>query len=259
MQLTQSRLGKVEPHYKTVIAQSQVNTTKNKYIRDAQPKIIPLQDEPGYLPKKRVVEINNSQQSVEDPAVAPPADSKKSTPGFKKNIASLTQANSSTYEPSPVEEKYNNHAFSGSIGSSKPVNKSVDFTVQKFSEQGNTLGIDEIKTRHKDFLKESESYEQQFSEIVRQLNERRENKNLDFYGDHLQEQYQMLNTNQPYRKSVDKLTKNKEKNLKDQKRSSIMGPAEIQAKRNSQVQINVKMATKNPLKFMDTILEHHGQ
>lgn len=82
MQLTQSRLGKVEPHYKTVIAQSQVNTTKNKYIRDAQPKIIPLQDEPGYLPKKRVVEINNSQQSVEDPAVAPPADSKKSTPGF---------------------------------------------------------------------------------------------------------------------------------------------------------------------------------
>jgi len=91
--------------------------------------MIELLDEPSYLPKKRVVELNNSQQSMEDPAVAPPADSRKSTPGFKKNIASVTQANSSTYEPSPVEEKYKNHAFSGSIGSSKPVNKSVDFTV----------------------------------------------------------------------------------------------------------------------------------
>lgn len=91
--------------------------------------MIVLLDEPSYLPKKRVVELNNSQQSMEDPAVAPPADSRKSTPGFKKNIASVTQANSSTYEPSPVEEKYKNYAFSGSIGSSKPVNKSVDFTV----------------------------------------------------------------------------------------------------------------------------------
>ena len=129
MQLTQSRLGKVEPHYKTIIAKSQVNSAKNKYIRDAGSKMIVLLDEPSYLPKKRVVELNNSQQSMEDPAVAPPADSRKSTPGFKKNIASVTQANSSTYEPSPVEEKYKNHAFSGSIGSSKPVNKSVDFTV----------------------------------------------------------------------------------------------------------------------------------
>ena len=121
------------------------------------------------------------------------------------------------------------------------------------------LTIDEIKTRHNDFLKESESYDQQFSEIVRQLKEKRDTKNLNFYGDHVQEQYQLLNTKQPYRKSVDKLTKNKEKHLKDQKRTSIMGPAEIKAQKKSQVQISVKMANKDPLKFMDTILEHHGQ
>lgn len=47
------------------------------------------------------------------------------------------------------------------------------------------MGLAEIKTRHIDFLKESENYDQQFSEIVKQLNERRETKNLDFYGEHV--------------------------------------------------------------------------
>ena len=73
---------------------------------------------------------------MDDPAVAPPADAKKGTPSFKPNRgASPTQANSTNYEASPIEENYKNHAFSGSIGSQKPMNKSVDFTVQKFSEQ----------------------------------------------------------------------------------------------------------------------------
>ena len=73
------------------------------------------------------------------------------------------------------------------------MSKSIDYSVRKFDDKPK-LDPADIRKKHKEFLRESESYEQQFSEIVRQLNERRENKNVDFYEQHLQSEYKMLGT-----------------------------------------------------------------
>ena len=54
MQLTQSRLGKVEPDFQRIIAQSVTKSVRNNYIRNPSLKKI-------------------TREMVDDPAVAPPA------------------------------------------------------------------------------------------------------------------------------------------------------------------------------------------
>jgi hypothetical protein len=61
---------------------------------------------------------------------------------------------------------------------------------------------------------------------VKQLNERRDKKNLDFYQEHVYDEYKMLNKEQ--NTSVAKLAANKTKALFQQRTKSLLSVAEME-------------------------------
>lgn len=97
-----------------------------------------------------------------------------------------------------------------------------------------------------------------------QLNEGRDKSNIDFYNDHVSDEYSMLSSEQD--NSVAKLVANKTKALGVQRARTMQRAKSFHSvveldnglsKQDKQVPINVNLAHKDPLKFIDTILEHH--
>jgi hypothetical protein len=91
---------------------------------------------------------------------------------------------------------------------------------------------------------------------VKQLNERRDKKNVDFYNEHVYDEYKMLDKEQ--NTSVAKLAANKTKALHMQRTKSLLSIAEVERDMSKKVAINVNLAQRDPLKFIDSILQHHG-
>jgi hypothetical protein len=92
--------------------------------------------------------------------------------------------------------------------------------------------------------------------MVKQLNDRRNLKNLDFYNEHVKNEYQMLSKEQ--NTSVATLTASRKKAMIHQRSNTGLSNAEKEKAISKQVAINVNLAHKDPLKFIESILKHHN-
>ena len=84
---------------------------------------------------------------------------------------------------------------------------------------------------------------------MEELNRNRSVKNDDFYSNHVAEEYKLLEKGQEKTKDLIKI---KNEALKNQIKRKTLRIQE------DKIEMNVKMASKDPLKFIDTVLAFHN-